>query len=70
MGEYYNNSENQKKVADYNNLIKQLNDARDRFNSNVDYGAAGVGKSKSSSKKEKRLMARGIKKNSQNCRIY
>lgn len=55
MGEYYNNSENQKKVADYNNLIKQLNDARDRFNSNVDYGAAGVGKSKSSSKKEKDL---------------
>ena len=55
MGEYYNNSENQKKVANYNNLIKQLNDARDRFNSNVDYGAAGVGKSKSSSKKEKDL---------------
>ena len=55
MGEYYNNSENQKKVADYNNLIKQLNDARDRFNSNVDYGAAGVGKSKSSSKSEKDL---------------
>lgn len=53
MGEYYNNSENQKKVADYNNLIKQLNDARDRFNSNVNYGSAGVGKSKSgSSKKE------------------
>ena len=70
MGEYYNNSENQKKVADYNNLIKQLNDARDRFNSNVDYGAAGVGKSKSSSKKEKDLWLEEYKKNSQNCRIY
>ena len=52
MGEYYNNSENQKKVADYNNLIKQLNDARDRFNSNVNYGSAGVDKSKSSSSKK------------------
>ena len=62
MGEYYNNSENQKKVADYNNLIKQLNDARDRFNSNVDYGAAGVGKSKSSSKKEKDLWLEEYKK--------
>lgn len=62
MGEYYNNSENQKKVANYNNLIKQLNDARDRFNSNVDYGAAGVGKSKSSSKSEKDLWLEEYKK--------
>ncbi len=54
LGEYYNDPENQKKVSQYNNMIKQLNDAKSRFENNVDYGSVGANKSKSkgSDKKE------------------
>lgn len=54
LGEYYNNPENQKKVAQYNNLIRKLNDAKERFNSNINYGSAGADKSSKSSGSNKK----------------